>query len=85
MPHKPLVTIMDDSIKALSVETRKIVDAQTSPGNWNYDSYMHGMANGMLLMQAMIDGVQPDYLEAPEEWLCDRNVFPTINSRTTKD
>lgn len=41
-------------------------------GNWNYDPYLHGMANGMILMRSVLSGEDPVYLEAPEEWLKDR-------------
>lgn len=61
---------MDDSKKELSEKTRNIVELQLADGSWNYDPYMHGMANGMILMQAMIDGVEPEFLQAPEKWLC---------------
>ena len=71
---------MDNSRKELSAETRKIVDVQLASGNWNYDPYMHGMANGMILLQAMIDEVEPVFLEAPDEWLADREVTPAVAS-----
>ena len=48
-----------------------ILDIQCSDGNWNYDSYMHGMANGMILIASMLDCVELEFLEAPETWLCD--------------
>jgi hypothetical protein len=70
--------------KELAAETQKIVDVQTCNGNWNYDSYMHGMANGMLLMQAMIEGVDPVFLEAPDEWLCDRKIEQPVATKGTE-
>jgi hypothetical protein len=51
----------------------ELVKIQCSPGNWDYDPYMHGMANGMLLAQAMIrDTGEPAYLTAPSSWGRDR-------------
>lgn len=50
-----------------------IVAIQTTSGNWNYDPYMHGMANGLLLALHIMkaeDG-EPKYLDAPEQWLKD--------------
>ena len=73
-------TATDHRSRQLSDETRKIVDIQVSPGNWNYDAYMHGMANGMLLMQSMIDGAEYAPLDAPDEWLADREVTPSIET-----
>jgi hypothetical protein len=47
---------------------------QCSDGNWNWDHYMHGMANGMIFALACLKGEEPQYLQAPDEWLCDSGV-----------
>jgi len=47
----------------------KMTDIQCSNGNWNYDPYMHGMANGMILALATILEEEPCFKEAPEKWL----------------
>lgn len=62
----PLV-IFQDSLKTL----REMLGVQCSDGNWNYDPYMHGMANGMIFALSLFDNKPPEYLEAPELWLCD--------------
>lgn len=46
------------------------VSIQKADGNWNYDQYMHGMANGMIFALAIMKGEEPVYLAAPDEWLC---------------
>lgn len=51
---------------------REMVKTQCSDGNWNYNSYMHGMANGLLLALATLEGAEPEYLNAPEQWLADK-------------
>lgn len=48
---------------------QEITSVQCSDGNWNHGSYMHGMANGMILSVATIEGKEPKYLDAPSEWL----------------
>ena len=48
---------------------RDLTKTQCMPGNYNYDPYMHGMANGMILLLAIAEGKQPKYLDAPEAWL----------------
>lgn len=58
---------MEDRIKAVE----KQVAIQCSDGNWNYDPYMHGMANGLICALATIKGEEPVYLEAPKVWLRD--------------
>lgn len=59
-----------------------LVRIQCSDGNWNYDPYMHGMANGLLLAQSLFSkGGCPDYLEPPEVWGKDVPMTdePTVN------
>lgn len=51
---------------------REMLEIQGKDGNWNYDSYMHGMYNGMECLFAVASGNQPKYREAPKEWLEER-------------
>ena len=52
---------------------REMVDVQCSPGNWDYNAYMHGMANGMIYALSLIEGNDPVFLNAPTEWREDKN------------
>jgi len=52
-----------------------LLKIQCSDGNWNYDRYMFGMANGMIVAQATILNVEAVFLTAPKEWLRDQ---PTL-------
>jgi hypothetical protein len=55
-----------------SLETlRELIKIQCSDGNWNYDAYMHGMANGMIFSLSLFDNKTPEYLDKPDEWKCD--------------
>lgn len=45
-----------------------VIAVQCADGNWNYDPYMHGLANGLLLAKSIFTKVEPDFLEAPETW-----------------
>lgn len=56
-----------DSIESL----KDLLKIQCSDGNWNYDPYMHGMANGMILALSLFGDNRPNYLEAPDQWLKD--------------
>ncbi len=51
---------------------KEVINIQCSDGNWNFDPYMHGMANGMILAQSCITDEAPEFLEAPETWLIDK-------------
>lgn len=48
------------------------IDVQSSNGNWDYKSYMHGLANGLILAKAIYTGEDPNFLDSPDEWLEDR-------------
>ena len=58
------------SRKALIKDYEDLLNTQLSSGNWDYDSYMHGMANGMILFHSMaVDPtVTPDFISAPQYW-----------------
>lgn len=55
------------NIKALE----DITDVQCSEGNWNYDPYMQGLANGMILSLAIIQDKAPKFKGAPIKWMKD--------------
>jgi hypothetical protein len=64
-----------DRVKELILQMEKSTDTledavktQCSDGNWNYDPYMHGMANGMIFALSLFKGDKPEYLEAPAKW-----------------
>lgn len=76
MPNKDNLSIFESSIRTL----RDLVAVQCSDGNWDYDPYMHGMANGMILALSLFDNKPPEYLEAPAKWLCDE---PDTDKPTT--
>jgi hypothetical protein len=50
---------------------RELALIQREHGNWNFDAYMHGMANGLQLAVAVMEDREPEYLKAPPRWLCD--------------
>ena len=51
-------------------ELNKLLDIQLTDGTWNYDPYMQGMANGMLMAKSLLDGKEPVFKDAPKQWLC---------------
>lgn len=50
------------------------IDIQKQPGNWDYDPYMLGLLNGMLLALATIKGEDETYrpYSAPARWRADK-------------
>lgn len=49
-----------------------ILKIQCDDGNWNYDEYMFGFANALILAQAIMTDAEPEYLERPKEWIKDK-------------
>lgn len=56
-------------IKTKAQQIRGQLDVQGQDGNWNYDSYMHGMYNGLECALATLEGRAPKYRDAPDVWL----------------
>lgn len=45
-----------------------VINIQCSQGNWNYDPYMMGLANGLLMAQSLFTDKEPEFLSAPKRW-----------------
>lgn len=71
---------MEDKIKAVEDQ----VKMQCRHGNWNYDPYMHGMANGLICALATIKGEEPQFLTAPEKWLRDMPISSSLEVEEIK-
>lgn len=50
---------------------KPLLDIQKMNGNYDCNPYMHGMANGLILADAVLRNVEPEYLKAPDVWLDD--------------
>lgn len=51
---------------------KEMIEIQKQDGNWNYDPYMHGLLNGMLLGLSTITGEEFTPYESPDEWICNK-------------
>ena len=65
-----VIESQDEWLRVLQI-LRDMKNVQCSDGNWNYDPYMQGMANGMIFSLSLFEAGVPQYLEAPETWLRD--------------
>jgi len=54
-------------------ELEKVIAIQCSNGNWNYDTYMFGMANALILAHALLTGEEAKFLNSPAQWLRDQD------------
>ena len=59
-----LLVMLQNSVTML----REMTEVQCNHGNWDFDPYMHGMANGMIFALSLFDNKRPEYLEAPDKW-----------------
>lgn len=58
--------------KEIAKDLEVLMEIQCRDGNWNYDPYMHGLANGLILAHATVLGIEPKFLDSPKEWLKDK-------------
>lgn len=66
---------MRDKVQHIS----RITKIATSPGNWDYSPYLHGMANGLILAESILTNAErPNYLDAPEKWGCEKEEHSII-------
>lgn len=65
---------------------KELRDLQCQDGNWNWDPYTHGYANGLILSAALMESPEnpnPKFLSAPPQWLRDTPI-PPLTSETPK-
>ena len=53
-------------------QLEEVIAIQCQSGNWDYNAYMHGFTNGLILARALLTETEPQYLDAPETWLSDK-------------
>jgi hypothetical protein len=73
--------IVSDVLQKKIKDLEDLLKIQCSDGNWNYNEYMHGMANGMILSMNILENdydnpytgqkCERPFLEAPDKWLKD--------------
>jgi hypothetical protein len=69
------ITAERDRLQEALKSLKKLTVIQKSSGNWNYDAYMQGMANGMILaVNCFEKDKEPEFLEAPKVWLKDTDI-----------
>lgn len=56
--------MLEEKVEKLS----ECVKIASSKGHYDYDPYFQGMANGLILAEAIMKGKPPVYMTAPEKW-----------------
>ncbi len=68
--------MLNEKIESL----KKALEIQKTDGNWNYDPYMQGMANGIIFALSVLeDDDEPEYLKPPKKWLKDEANHETLS------
>jgi hypothetical protein len=62
------------TLEEIKSSIQDVLKIQGADGNWNYESYMHGMYNGMVLIDSILRGIEPVFKEEPEQFICDVEV-----------
>lgn len=52
---------------------KHFIEIQRQPGVWNYDPYLHGFTNGLILAHATMTDTEAKYLDPPNEWLSEKH------------
>jgi hypothetical protein len=60
-------------------DLRNMVEAQGRDGTWNYDPYMQGLYNGLEFALSIMEKREPQFRDAPEQWLADICVARTFS------
>lgn len=80
-----MIFISDVDLNKRLADLWDLIQLQSSPGNWDYDQYTHGLLNGMLLAHAVILDQPVKFNEAPDTWVATdienrkRNLLHTTN------
>jgi hypothetical protein len=69
------MTDIENRLKKL----QNIIDIQASTGNWDYDEYMFGLLNGLLMAKSIFDDQDPNFAEAPPMWIADKTLLDKLN------
>jgi len=62
-------------------DLEKLMEIQLRDGNWNYDEYMYGMTNGMILFLSLLKGEQLEFMDRPEKWKCTEPMGKVISGK----
>ncbi len=62
-----LSKLQDDQKRRIET-LQQVVDLQCQPGNWDYDSYNRGFANGLMLALSAMTGLGYEPLLEPERY-----------------
>lgn len=66
---------MEKTIEQIKNDIAELIRIQSQSGIWDFHPYMHGMLNGMLLIQGIVLDQEPQFKDAPKKWLSDKKLI----------
>ena len=55
-------------------DLQRMCNVQCSKGNWDFDSYGHGLANGLIFAHSIMADIEPKFLDAPKKFITDKTI-----------
>jgi|TARA_R110000851_G_scaffold87200_3_gene190043 hypothetical protein len=68
--------MLKKEIEGRAKKLKEMRDIQLRDGNWNWDPYMHGMANGLIFAVSLMMDEEPKFIEPPEFWGYQVGAYP---------
>lgn len=72
---KPMRGLVEEAVAEAKNKIAKnilnLIEIMGQNGNWNYDEYQFGLANGLVVAYAVITGKEPMFFHKPPVWLKD--------------
>ena len=61
--------VSSDQLAKRIRDIKEVTKIQCTDGNWNYDPYMQGLANGLIMAVALLEAKEPRFFSRPKNWL----------------
>ena len=76
--NSPIYTrAVDDTRHKIMKGLQDVISIQAQKGNWDYDPYMMGLLNGLIMAKSICTGKEPEFYSAPKRWGKDYPLFWT--------
>ncbi len=67
------------SLQEYLISLDEAIRLQSTDGTWNYDPYLHGMANGLIYAKSLLTGEDPKYLDPPAFYKVDLKILDKLS------
>lgn len=74
----------NNSLESKLLSLKSVVKIQSQDGHWNKDEYMRGLANGLIMAEAIMEDKEPKYFRANYPEKSREEKCPTIPQKILK-